>query len=74
MTAESPFVTLEDVAKYFVVSASTVRTWVRNGTIPKETYIKIGYAYRFKLPEVEAALIKTPKVPVQLELDLGDKE
>lgn len=74
MTAESPFVTLEDVAKYFVVSPSTVRTWVRNGTIPKETYIKIGYAYRFKLPEVEAALLKTPKAPVQLELDLGDKE
>lgn len=71
MTFATPFVTLEEVAKYFIVSTSTVRTWIRNGTIPKETYIKIGHAYRFKLPEVEAALLKTAKEPEQLELDLG---
>ena len=71
---QTPFATLEEVAKYFVVSTSTVRNWLRNGTIPKDTYLKIGYAYRFNLPEVEAALLKAPKTPVQLELDLGDKE
>lgn len=70
----TPFATIEEVAKYFVVSVATVRTWLRNGTIPKHTYLKVGNTYRFNLPDVAAALVNAPKAPVQLELDLGDKE
>ena len=65
MTA--PFVTLEEVANHFAVSTSTARNWLRQGHIPKDTYIKLGSTYRFNLPAVEAALMHTPK---QLELDL----
>lgn len=74
----TPFVLIEDVAKHFVVSVSTVRTWVRNGTIPKDTYIKVGHTYRFNLPDVVLALTaapKEPEAPEQLEFDFeGDKE
>lgn len=48
----SPYVAIEDVAKYFSVSISTVRAWVRQGYIPKTTYIKVGNTYRFNLAAV----------------------
>jgi excisionase family DNA binding protein len=71
MTAESPFVNIEDVAKHFVVSVATVRKWIKSGVIPKPTYLKIGNTYRFNLPEVVAALTTAPATPVQLELDFN---
>lgn len=81
---ETPFVTIEVVAKRFIVSVATVRTWVKTGAIPKQTYLKIGNTYRFNLPEVETALTSGHKVdtaltsghkePEQLELDLGDRQ
>jgi excisionase family DNA binding protein len=73
-TPTTPFVLIEDLAKHFVVSVSTVRTWVRNGTIPKSTYMKVGHIYRFNLADVTAALTAVPKEPEQLELDFGDTE
>lgn len=81
-----PFVPIEDLAKHFTVSVSTVRAWVRQGLIPKETYIKVGNTYRFNVSNVVAALTAAPKddtkepepevvpepeAPVQLELDLN---
>lgn len=78
LTPATPFVLIEELAKHFVVSVSTVRNWVRNGTIPKDTYIKVGHTYRFNLPDVVAALTaapKEPEPPEQLEFDFdGDKE
>lgn len=71
MASETPFVQIEDVAKYFAVSTATVRTWLRNGTIPKDTYIKVGYIYRFDLPKVAEALTSAPK---QLELDFNQDD
>lgn len=77
----SPYVPIEDVAKYFAVSISTIRAWIRQGIIPKNTYIKVGATYRFNLLDVENAL--TNKVqeadesdyvdgaPVQLELNFN---
>jgi excisionase family DNA binding protein len=75
-----PFVPIEDLAKQFTVSVSTVRAWVRQGHIPKDTYLKIGNTYRFDVPAVIKALSSVPKdepeapkavdphAPVQLEL------
>jgi hypothetical protein len=75
-----PFVPIEDLAKQFTVSVSTVRAWVRQGYIPKDTYLKIGNTYRFNVPAVVKALSSVPKdepetlkavdphAPVQLEL------
>jgi excisionase family DNA binding protein len=65
----TPFATVDDVAKYFAVSIATVRTWLRTGTIPKHTYLKVGNTYRFKLSDVAAALVNAPKEPVQLEMN-----
>lgn len=65
MTANStPYVTLEVAAKHFLVSLSTFRSWVRAGTVPKDTYIQMGSVYRFDLPAVETALrAKEPSPP-----------
>jgi len=79
-----PFVAIEDLAKHFAVSISTIRSWVRQGHIPKDTYIKIGNTYRFDKNRVSDALtslnvdLEGPSVnvdhyvptPEQLELDL----
>lgn len=79
-----PFVPIEDLAKQFTVSVSTVRAWVRQGYIPKDTYLKIGNTYRFNVSKVVDALSSTPKdepkepkavdphAPVQLELAFND--
>lgn len=53
-----PFVQIEDLAKHFAVSISTIRAWVRQGHIPKATYIKIGNTYRFNKTAVSGALTK----------------
>lgn len=73
MTQDSPFVSIEEVAKYFGVSVSTIRVWVRKKDIPEHTYIKVGRTYRFHLANLTAAMTTAPK---QLELDFNqdDKE
>lgn len=48
---------IEPVAKYFGVSSSTIRLWVRQGKIPERSYIKIGNTYRFHIRAVEDALL-----------------
>ena len=57
MTDTNEFVSIEDVAKHFTVSVSTARSWVRQGELPKNTYVKIGKTYRFKLDAVVQALL-----------------
>jgi len=62
-----PFVPIEELAKHFSVSVSTVRAWIRQGHIPKHAYLKIGNTYRFSISKVVAALSSTPKEePVEL--------
>lgn len=50
---EEAFVPIEVLAKYFAVSISTVRAWIRQDLIPS---LKIGGVYRFKISEVEETL------------------
>ena len=50
---EEAFVPIEVLAKYFAVSISTVRAWIRQDLVPS---LKIGGVYRFKITEVEQAL------------------
>ena len=52
---DKAFVPIEDVAKHFAVSVSTVRAWIRQSLIPA---LKLGGVYRFKISEVEQALRK----------------
>lgn len=81
-----PFVPIEDLAKHFTVSVSTIRAWVRQGLIPKHTFIKVGNTYRFNVCKVVDALTNTAQdaepeatpetpaeesTPVQLELDFA---
>ena len=72
-----PFVPIEDLAKHFAVSISTIRAWVRQGHIPKSTYIKIGNTYRFNKTSVTEALTKSAQdvdetlIEEQLEFDFN---
>jgi predicted DNA-binding transcriptional regulator AlpA len=54
--AEETYVTIQDVAKHFVVSVPAVRSWMRMGVLPEKSYLRAGNAYRFRISEVEAAL------------------
>tara|TARA_X000001382_G_scaffold130935_3_gene127986 strand:+ start:6527 stop:6769 length:243 start_codon:yes stop_codon:yes gene_type:complete len=79
MISEEPFVTIDNVAKHFSVSKSTVRGWVRENRIPKDTYIRIGNTLRFKISGVSEALIQFSKdtlstVDMDDELDLLDED
>ena len=76
----TPFVAIEDLAKHFAVSISTIRAWVRQGHIPENTFLKINNVYRFDKQAVSDALLKkTSPEPVrytshdntQYEMDLN---
>ena len=45
-----PFVPIEQVAKHFTVSLSTIRAWVRQGKIPPNTYIEFESAVLTSVP------------------------
>ena len=63
------------VAEHFQVSISTVRSWIRESQIPKDTYMKLGKTYRFKLSRLEQALLdskqdtKTAEAPLDAHVD-----
>ena len=50
------YVKIGDVADEFSVSVSTIRKWIREDKIPRDTYIKAGRTYRFNIDEVTKAL------------------
>jgi len=56
MTGLENYVPVEEVAEHLSVKVSTIRQWVNKGLIPKSTYIKVGYTYRFSIPAVVEAL------------------
>ena len=59
--AENNYVTINDVADYYMVSVSTVRGWVRDNKIP---HLQVGKTYRFRLAEIDASLRKPEPAPV----------
>ena len=75
-----PFVPRETLAKHFAVSISTIRAWVRQGHIPKTTYIKVGNTYRFNKTSATEALTKSAQdvdegpIEEQLEFDFNADE
>ena len=50
------YVSIDDVAKYYSVSVSTVRAWIRSGKLTSTDFLKLGNTYRFKIADVDAAL------------------
>ena len=63
MSEEREFVEIKKVADHFKVSESTVRAWIRNGSIPEHTYIKVGKTFRFELNLISDALLgEQPKL------------
>tara|TARA_R100001129_G_scaffold153998_2_gene116632 strand:- start:2024 stop:2272 length:249 start_codon:yes stop_codon:yes gene_type:complete len=74
------YVPVEDVADHLSVKVSTIRQWVSKGFIPKTTYIKVGYTYRFSIPAVVEALKQEgvgkegDQITEQLELPFDEDE
>jgi len=77
--------TIDEVAKTFKVSVSTIRTWMRQGLFPEGSYIKIAKTYRFNMDVIQGHFLQNSlspqpkpvakperKIPVQLELDLTE--
>lgn len=54
--ATQEYVKIGDVANEFSVSISTIRKWIREDKIPRDTYIKAGRTYRFSIGAVTEAL------------------
>jgi len=50
------YLPIDDLAATLSVKVNTIRTWVRQGFIPKNTYIKVSNTYRFNIPQVIDAL------------------
>ena len=63
----SQFVPIEAIGKKFSVSQATIRSWVRQGFIPKSAYIKIGQTYRFDVEAVVKALTMNPDDELGIE-------
>tara|TARA_Y100001951_G_C11186343_1_gene208896 strand:+ start:448 stop:693 length:246 start_codon:yes stop_codon:yes gene_type:complete len=68
------YVPIESVADKFSVSISTVRSWIRKGFIPRDSYIKAGNTYRFKLDEIESSLRKDKEDEHWSELIKSDED
>tara|TARA_R110000823_G_scaffold203140_2_gene333989 strand:- start:541 stop:789 length:249 start_codon:yes stop_codon:yes gene_type:complete len=80
MSEIESYVPVEEVADYLSVKVSTIRQWVNKGFIPKSTYIKVGYTYRFNLPAVIEALKQEEvnpdptQITEQLELNFNEED
>ena len=71
-----PYVTIEDVAKHFSVSISTVRGWIRQKYIPEDTYISINNVLRFRISDVTLVKVKSEasKIDTSMNTVLVKKE
>ena len=56
MSNYDAYVPIDDLAEVLNIKTQTLRTWVRQGHIPKETYIRVANTYRFNIPQVLKAL------------------
>lgn len=80
MSELESYVPVEEVADYLSVKVSTIRQWVNKGFIPKSTYLKVGYTYRFNLPAVIEALKQEEpaadptQITEQLELNFDEED
>ena len=83
MSEVDSYVPVEDVAEHLSVKVSTIRQWVSKGFIPKSTYIKVGYTYRFNIPAVIEALKQEEQdnieeqedqITEQLEFDFNEEQ
>jgi excisionase family DNA binding protein len=84
------YISITDVAKYYSVSVSTVRTWIRSGVLSTNDFLKLGNTYRFRIADVDAALRRKSadeapapvpteapadtNAPVQLELNFDNPD
>jgi len=57
------YINIKDLAARFAVSVPTIRNWVRDGTIPASTYLKVKETFRFDPILVEQAFREAQNDP-----------
>jgi len=50
------YVTIDEFASYLKVKISTIRTWIKLGKLPTDSYLKVSNTYRFNIDEAVAGL------------------
>jgi len=55
---ETIYKPIEEVARKFSVGPATIRTWIRSGAIPRNTFVRAGNTYRFDVDAVTRALME----------------
>jgi len=50
------YVTIDEIARKLRISLPTVRSWVRQGHIGSQAYIRVGTTYRFNMAAVLESL------------------
>ena len=58
--------TIDEVAKYFNVSVSTIRNWMQAGTLPSETYVQLGRVYRFNIGLIKEKMFPNKAASVEV--------
>jgi len=68
--SESKYSNVQEVAKFFDISESTVRLWVKKGLIDRSCYVKADTTYRFDIPAIEKYLRGEGSTPVESHPEL----
>tara|TARA_R110000796_G_scaffold39384_2_gene98296 strand:- start:779 stop:1072 length:294 start_codon:yes stop_codon:yes gene_type:complete len=73
MSGKYTFKSIDEAAKYFSLSTSTIRNWIKDGRLPAHCYFKAGGVYRIALELAETALmpkeLEAPEAPLEPTLD-----
>ncbi len=69
--SQHTYMSIEDTAKYYNLSVSTIRNWINDGRLPPHCYFKAGGVYRIARERADAALMlpnpNAPDEPVVVE-------
>jgi excisionase family DNA binding protein len=63
----SGYVTIDEFASYLKVKISTIRTWIKIGKLPVDSYLKVSNTYRFNIDEAIAGLKRSSAADMAAE-------
>ena len=63
----SGYVTIDEFASYLKVKISTIRTWIKIGKLPVDSYLKVSNTYRFNIDDAVAGLKRSSMADMAAE-------
>lgn len=55
--SQHTYMSIEETAKYYNLSVSTIRNWINDGRLPPHCFFKAGGVYRIARERADAALM-----------------